>query len=147
MMNCAACERNLSAYVDDQLTSEMRLEMEGHLDECEHCRGEFESHQAAWEATHQAQAGRAPEGMWEGIAAELDQEMEASTSLDDLALMIRGLAGEVQDLRREVTTLRRELAVTEGVEEQEDDEDIRLRRRRFTTRPREASIEQLRRTS
>ena len=147
MMNCATCERNLSAYIDDELAGEMRLEMEGHLDECERCRGELESHQATWEATHQAQAGRAPEGMWEGIAAELGQETEASTSLDDLALMIRGLAGEVQDLRREVTTLRRELAVTEWAEEQESEEDIRLRGRRFTARPREASIEQLRRTS
>jgi len=147
MMNCATCERNLSAYIDDEVTSEMRLEMEGHLDECDRCRGEFESHQAAWEATHQAQAGRAPEGMWEGIAAELGQEMEGGASLDELALMIRGLAGEVQDLRREVTTLRRELAVSEWEEEPEDEEDIRLRGRRFTARPREASIGQLKRTS
>jgi len=147
MINCATCERNLSAYIDDELASEMRLEMEGHLDECEGCRGEFESHQTAWEATNQAQAGRAPEGMWEEIVAELGEEKEASTSIDDLALMIRGLAGEVQDLRREVTTLRRDLAVTEWAEEPEDEEDIRLRGRRFTARPREASIEQLRRTS
>ena len=146
-MNCATCERNLSAYIDDELTTEVRLEIEAHLDECERCRGELESHQAAWEAANMAQAGRAPDGLWDAIETELEQEV-GTTNIEDLALMLRGLASEVQDLRRTVDGLRRDLAEGEWTEEREEDEDIRVQTRRFGTgRPRQASIEQLRRTS
>ena len=48
-MNCFACERNLSAYLDDELPMDERLEIEAHLDACERCRAEFESHQGTWE--------------------------------------------------------------------------------------------------
>jgi len=130
-MNCAACERNLSAYIDDELTTDMRLEIEAHLDECEKCRREFESHQAAWEAANMAPAGRAPDGLWDAVEAELGQETGSTTSLDDLALMLRGLAGEVQDLRREVNALRRDLAEAEWAEERGVEEDIRVRAKPF----------------
>jgi hypothetical protein len=65
-----------------------------------------------------------------------------------VALMLRGLAGEVQDLRHEVAGLRRLLEGGAAVEEREEDETIRVQMRRFAQgRPRQASIEQLRRTS
>ena len=127
-MKCAACERNLSAYIDDELTTEMRLEIDGHLDECDTCRAEFESQQMAWEAANAVQSGRAPEGLWEAIETAVAPEGQA-TGLDDLALMIRGLAGEVQDLRREVQGLRRDMEAAEFGDEREAgegrDEDIR----------------------
>lgn len=127
-MNCAACERNLSAYIDDELTTEMRLEIDGHLDECASCRAEFESHQTAWETANAVQTGRAPEGMWQAIETEVEPE-SGGTGLEDLGLMIRGLAGEVQDLRRAVDDLRRDMEETELDEEREAgegrDEDIR----------------------
>jgi hypothetical protein len=65
-----------------------------------------------------------------------------------VALMLRGLAGQVQDLRREVDALRGLLEGGAAVEERDEDETIRVPMRRFVPgRPREASIEQLRRTS
>lgn len=151
-MNCAACERHLSAYIDDELTNDARLEIEAHLDECEGCRREFESHQAAWEAAQLARPGRTPEGLWDAVAAGLEQDTGGGASLEDLALMLRGLAGEVQDLRREVGALRRALETEELAEEREEDEDIQVRMQRFpaglpASRQRSGSIEQLRRTS
>ena len=148
-MNCPACERNLSAYVDDKLTNEMRLEIEAHLDQCESCHKEFEGHQAAWEAASLMQVGQPHEGLFEAIEAELQPEGEgSSTSLEDLALMLRGLAGEVQDLRRTVDSLRREVEEGEWTEEREAGEEIRVPSRSFASgRLRSGSIEQFKRSS
>ncbi|MFA6108262.1 MAG: zf-HC2 domain-containing protein [Candidatus Latescibacterota bacterium] len=147
-MNCAACERHLSAYLDDELALETRLELEAHLDQCEACRGELEQHQAAWEAAQMAVTGRAPDRLWSAVEETLDNPGAEATTLESLALMIRGLAGEVQDLRREVRALRRAQEERVAVEETEGEEPIRVQQRRFVPgRPRLASIEQLRRTS
>lgn len=146
-IECAACERNLSAYIDDELPADLRLDIEQHLDDCESCRASFGQHQAAWEAAQRVQAGPAPERTWETVQAGLEAG-SASTGLEDLALMVRGLAEEVRNLRREVNSLRRDLAAAELAEEQPGEEDIRVQMRRFAAgRPRQASIEQLRRTS
>ena len=153
-MNCFGCERNLSAYLDDELGTEERLEIESHLESCERCRAEFESHEAAWEATGGLQSGAAPDGMWREIETELEDEGRATTSLDDLALMIKGLASEVQDLRRSMEGLRRQVEQAEWSEEREPSQahagtpEIRVSTGSFrTTRSREASMEQLRRSS
>ena len=146
-MNCAACERHLSAYVDDELSAEVRAEMESHLDACASCRRDLQEHLAAWEAALQLVPGPPPERLWEGVAAALGEASPGGTSLDDLALMLRGLAGQVHDLQREVSALRRQVAEGGGTEEREE-EDIRVQTRRFAGgRPRAASIEQLRRSS
>ena len=146
-MNCAACERNLSAYLDDELTTDTRLDMEAHLDGCESCRSEFQAHEATWEAAGLVQAGPAPEGLWDAIAAELEPEGGA-TSLEDVALMVRGLAGELQDLRRTVDALRADLEESDWTEERETGEKIRVSPRPFATgRLRPGSIEQFRRSS
>jgi len=148
-VNCPTCERNLSAYVDDELTTDVRLEIEAHLDECAACRAEFEGHQAAWEAVGMAPAGQAPEELWESIEAELQpQEKGGATTLEDLALMLRGLAGEMQDLRQTVDGMRREMGEGEWDEEREADEDIRVPSRPFASgRQRPGSIEQFKRSS
>ncbi len=152
-MNCFTCERNLSAYLDDELPMDERLEVETHLDECEACRAEFELHQKAWEASGAAVAGAAPEGLWQGVERELEAD-ESSTSLDEVALMVKGLASEIHDLRRTVDGLRRQLEQAEWAErgaEMDEAEreygEIRVSASPFrpTGRPREASIEQLRR--
>ena len=49
-MNFSEFERHLSAYIDDELTAEMRLEMEAFMDADETARAEFENHLSAWEA-------------------------------------------------------------------------------------------------
>ncbi len=148
-MNCPACERHLSAYIDDELKMDERLKIEAHLDECEACRKEFEGHQTAWEAAGLVQVGPAQEGLFEAIEAELQPEGEGSaTSLEDLALMLRGLAGEVQDLRRTVDSLRREVEEGEWAEEREAGEEIRVPSRSFASgRLRSGSIEQFKRSS
>ena len=143
-MNCPTCERNLSAYIDDELTTDVRLEIEAHLDECATCRREFEAHQAAWEAVGLAPAGQAPEELWQAVETELQpQEEGGATTLEDLALMLRGMAGEMQDLRRTVDGLRREIEAGEWPQEREADEDIRVPSRTFAAgRQRPGSIEQ-----
>jgi len=147
-MNCFACERNLSAYIDDGLSLETRLEIEAHLDECSRCRAEFETHQAAWEAVHQVHTEGPPEGLWEAIASQLEKP-GASTRLEDLALMLRGLAAQVQDLQRSVDRLRQDLE-EEGAQEQTR-QGIRVRANPLIPIPperlRESSIERLRRGS
>ena len=150
-MNCFACERNLSAYLDDELPMDERLEIEAHLDECERCRAEFESHQGAWEASGAALVGAAPDGLWRGIETELEVE-GPSTTLDDLALMVKGLASEIQDLRRSVDALNQQAEEAEWEDraaaqaQGRDVGDIRVSSKSFRPRrPREASIDQLRR--
>ena len=114
-MNCPTCERNLSAYIDDELTTDVRLEIAAHLDECATCHREFEAHQAAWEAAGLAPAGQAPEELWQAVEAELQPREEGgATTLEDLALMLRGLAGEMRDLRHTVDGLRREIEQGNG---------------------------------
>ena len=153
-MNCFTCERNLSAYLDDELPMDERLEVEAHLDECEACRGEFELHQKAWEAAGAAAAGAAPDGLWQGIERELEAD-ESSTSLEQVALMVKGLASEIQDLRRTVDGMRRQLEqaewaerASEAAEPEREYGEIRVSRNPFRPpgQPREASIEQLRRS-
>lgn len=156
-MNWSEFERNLSAYIDDELTAEARLEMEAFIDDNEEARGELESHLAAWETAQSAQSGGAPDGLWEGIEAGLPVGSSEGTSLDDLALMIRGLAGEVQDLKREMQGLRREVQGGEWTEEREAASgDIRVRssvvpevprRGNVENVPRRGNIEQFRRSS
>ncbi len=152
-MNCFTCERNLSAYLDDELPMDERIELESHLDACEICRAEFESHQMAWEMAHQVHAEAAPEGLWEGIADELPDDHASTSGVEDLTLMVKGLAAEIQELRRTVDSLRRDLhgAVSSEVSDpfgREPAESIRVRGNPFRPgEPREASIDQLRRSS
>ena len=147
-MNCAACERNLSAYIDDELIAEMRREIEVHLDECEPCRAEFEAHQAVWEAAGLVPAGPVPEGVWEGVQAGLQPE-GGGTSLEEVALMLRGLAGEVRDLRQAVDSLQRDLEEAGFTEEREAPAREReVRPSRYVAgRPHLGMIEEVRRSS
>lgn len=148
-MNCFTCERHLSAYIDDELPAQSRRELEAHLDECPRCRAEFEAHQVAWETAHQVCAEAAPEGLWEAISSQLEKPAE-STRLDDLALMLRGLAAQVQDLQRSVDGLRQEMEEAEAwpADQAPVRQGIRVRANPFVPGPpRESSIERLRRSS
>ncbi len=111
-MNCYSCERNLSAYVDDQLSHDERVELETHLSECESCRTEYESHQVTWEAATSLRSGAAREELWTSIEQQLRQD-PPSLTLEDVALMIKGLATEVQILRQTVDEMRRDIAQTD----------------------------------
>jgi len=108
-MNCFTCERNLSAYVDDELSPETRLEVEAHLAECEKCRQDYETHVVAWEAAGRLRPEAAPGDLWREIESELANS-GSSTTTDDLALIVRGLAEEVRDLKRSVELLRQDVA-------------------------------------
>jgi hypothetical protein len=152
-MNCFQCERNLSAYLDDELRADERDELEVHLDACETCRAEFESQQAAWEAAQATTAEAAPEALWHGIEDQLRGD-GGQAGLQELNLMVKGLSADVQDLRRTVDDLRR-LVERAWADEAEDDTDGRVPGERIRVRanpfrpgvPREASIDQLRRSS
>ena len=142
-MNCFSCERNLSAYIDDELDTEARLALETHLDECTACRTEYERHQAAWETVGLSTVGGAPESLWQAVETELGQGQN-TTSIEDLALMLRGLAGQVQDLQQSLEGLRRQIGAA-GIEIEEEREGIQVSSSGpyRSGRPRESSIQQL----
>jgi len=114
-MNCFACGNNLSAYVDDELTPEQRREVESHLDGCETCRAEYETHLAAWELAGDMRTEAAPDDLWKAVEAELHQQ-GLQTTPEDLALIVRGLAGEVRDLKHVIEGLRRNMEAREREE-------------------------------
>ena len=150
-MNCPACQRQLTAYIDDEVTAELRLDIEAHLDDCSGCRREFDTYQAAFEVTTSSPNEGPRRDLWEGIAAKLEP---GGATNEDLALMIRGLARQVESLEREVAALR------VGIEEEEEHSadqgwsrsDIKVRSKLFSTRKvrpasTPATIEQLRKSS
>ena len=62
----------------------------------------------AWEAAGDLRSRSAPDGLWSAIESEVGTEA-AGPSTDELALIVRGLSGELRDLRQTVETLRRDL--------------------------------------
>jgi hypothetical protein len=154
LMNCFQCERSLSAYLDDELPMDERLEVETHVDGCGSCRSEFDSQQAAWEAAQQSLVEAAPDGLWRDIEDRL-REQGRGTGVEDLTLIVKGLAGEVGDLRRTVEDLQRLIERTVRGEDEYSEsshrdpaEDIRVPVNPFRPgRPREARLDQLRRSS
>ena len=108
-MNCFTCERNLTAYIDDEVTSEVRREIEVHLDECEACRQEYETHLASWEVAGNMRTEAVPDDLWQAVEAELQAKGGGGTSTEDLALIVRGLASEIRDLKHIVDGLRQDM--------------------------------------
>ncbi len=70
---------------------------------------------AAWEVATELSPDPPPDGLWDAIDSQLQQET-SRTTLEDLTLIVRGLAGEVRDLRASVESLRADLR-SEAVEE------------------------------
>ena len=104
-MTQAAFERNLSAYIDDELTPETRREMETYMDANEEARKDYETHLAAWEAAGYIRAEPASDAIWRTVESSLNQH---NTTTENLALIVRGLASEVRDLKAAVENLRQE---------------------------------------
>ena len=107
-MTCFTCERNLSAYIDDELTANARLEVASHLEMCERCRKDYETHLAAWEAAGLVRSGNATAGLWDRIESDF-RKQRPDTTVEDLALIVRELTGEVRELRQTVEDLRQDL--------------------------------------
>ena len=142
-MNCIACERNLSAYIDDQLDGGTRRQMEGHLDGCDACRAEYESHLAVCEAVGESDGEGAPADLWSAVEGRLGQTGQP-TGIEDLALMLRGLAGQVQELQRSVDDMRRQMEEGEWNAPQDERDVIQIPSGRYrAARPRAGSLEQL----
>ena len=114
-MNCFNCESLISAYIDDELDRARRREIEEHFDGCDRCRKEYETQLAAWDVATELSPDPPPDGLWDAIDSQLQQET-SRTTLEDLTLIVRGLAGEVRDLRASVESLRADLR-SEAVEE------------------------------
>ncbi|MBT3605192.1 MAG: hypothetical protein HN521_19185 [Candidatus Latescibacteria bacterium] len=108
-MNCFTCENNLSAYVDDELTTDVRRDIEAHLDTCEKCYQEYETLLSTWELAGDMRTEAAPDGLWQAVEAELQQKGHNNTTTEDLALIVRGLASEIRDLKQTVDGLRHDL--------------------------------------
>lgn len=143
-MNCFSCQRSLSAYIDDELAAETRQEVESHLDGCQACRDEYESHAATLEALDLTRAEAAPDSLWPAVEGQLGAQVE-STGIEDLALMLRGLAAQVQDLQRSVDGLRQQMTQAQSEPAAWDDESIQVPSGPYrSVRPRASSIEQLR---
>ncbi len=122
-MNCFMCENNLSAYIDDEITTDVRREMEAHLDVCETCRKEYESLLSTWELAGDMRTEVAPDGLWQGVEAELKQKRHDQTTTEDLALIVRGLVSEIRDLKQTVEAMRQD------VETRQQGDDVRDRTR------------------
>lgn len=122
-MDCFDCERNISAYIDDELSREARIEVETHLGTCDACREKYETHLAAWEATQRLPPAAAPDGLWQAIESQIETKA-AHTTTDDLALIVRGLAEEVRDLKHTVQMLRQDMEVVQRPEPEEEREGI-----------------------
>jgi anti-sigma factor RsiW len=105
-MNCFTCENNLSAYIDDELVPDVRREMEGHIGACEPCQKNFETLLASWELAGGTRTDAAPEGLWKSVESMIQEKRNARTTQEDLALMVRGLASEIRDLRQTVASLK-----------------------------------------
>lgn len=122
-MDCFTCERNISAYIDDELTGETRVEMESHLASCAACRQEYETDLTLWEAARQLPAEAAPDSLWPAIESQVETRA-GGTSTDDLALIVRGLAEEVRDLKHTVHMLRQDLELTRRPESEQESDRI-----------------------
>lgn len=107
-MNCFTCENNLSAYIDDELTTDVRRDIEGHLDTCEKCHKEYETLLSTWELAGDMRTEAAPDGLWQAVEAELQQKGHNNTTTEDLALIVRGLASEIRDLKQTVEAMRQD---------------------------------------
>lgn len=44
-MNCESCSEQLSEYLDDELSAELRKEVAGHLEQCGQCRAELRQYE------------------------------------------------------------------------------------------------------
>lgn len=120
-MNCFTCESNLSAYIDDEVTTDVRREIEAHLDTCEKCHTEYETLQASWELAGDMRTEAAPEGLWQAVESELQQKGHNNTTAEDLALMVRGLASDIRDLKQTVEGLRRDMEARDSHEIDQSD--------------------------
>jgi hypothetical protein len=100
--------KNISAYIDDEVPQDLRIKIESHLGECNACREEYKSPLSTWEAVSDVGSAPAPDNLWRGIESELEQSGHTGTTIDDLALIVRGLADEIRQLRLEVQGLQRD---------------------------------------
>ena len=119
-MNCFTCENNLSAYIDDELTTDVRRDIEAHLDTCETCLKEYEALLATWELAGDMRVEDAPEGLWQSVEAELQQKRHRATTSEDLALIVRGLASEIRDLKQTVDAMRQDMEARQNEDEVRD---------------------------
>jgi hypothetical protein len=143
-MNCFSCERNLSAYIDDELGTEIRRQMEDHFDQCDSCRSEYNTHLAAWETTTALSASDASTSLWQAIENDLGTNSNATTT-EDLGLMLRGLASQVQELQKGLDDMRRQMEESGWNATPEERDTIQIPSSPYrAVRPRASSVAQLR---
>ena len=73
IMDCPACQSNLTAYLDQELSTADAEEIRTHLDSCRGCAAEFQSlSEAAWMIGEAIQPVDLPGSLWSGIAAAIE---------------------------------------------------------------------------
>lgn len=87
----------------------MRRDIEAHLDTCETCHKEYEALLSTWELAGDMRTEAAPDGLWQAVEAELQQKGHNNTTTEDLALIVRGLASEIRDLKQTVEAMRQDV--------------------------------------
>ena len=73
---CEALQALLSGYVDDELTSEERARVDGHLESCTGCRSELQAMRVMAEATSQLSVKPPPEEVWDTFLDDVYNRLE-----------------------------------------------------------------------
>ena len=72
MVNCDWVEKRLSAYIDNELSSQERIAFEAHCDHCNSCRALTAEYQAIGKLMRQSEARVDTTSLWERLEHRLD---------------------------------------------------------------------------
>jgi len=75
MVNCYWVEERLSAYIDNELSSQERLAFEAHCDQCDSCRTLTVEYQAIGTLMRQSEARVDTNSLWERLEHRLDDNL------------------------------------------------------------------------
>src|SRR4051812_32989496 len=106
-LTCAAVRRRLAEFYDSELPVQKRIEIQGHLNQCEACVGELEGYESVSSALRLA-AAPGPADDWTGLRPGVISRMRAEANeawlarltrtFDDMHLVWIGLASTVATL-------------------------------------------------
>ncbi|MEZ4359657.1 MAG: zf-HC2 domain-containing protein [Kofleriaceae bacterium] len=91
-MNCATCQRLLSAYLDGALGDRDASALRGHLRTCEACRAQAALEASVIDTLHQLPPVEPPPGLWLAVREQLAQEEIADAGVPWHRRLARSLA-------------------------------------------------------
>ena len=75
-MNCSEINKLLSAYYDDELSTEVRKNVDAHLEDCGDCAKELEGFEKLSSMAAGLDTPETPASVWSAVAQELDNQSE-----------------------------------------------------------------------